>query len=111
MPLAEAQRAIAADWTAAYGRYLTGQQDWTSKPRRPGLPAASAETPSHTPPAGMTCPDDKLVWVNTRSGTRHFQGDQYFGNTKRGKFICEHDADEEDDRRSMAIMAAGPTAQ
>jgi hypothetical protein len=87
MPLADAQRAMAADWTAAYGRYVTGRQDWTSKPRRSGLPAASAENPSRTPPAGMTCPDDKLVWVNTRSGARHFQGD----------------ADEEGDRRTMPI--------
>jgi hypothetical protein len=103
MPLADAQRAMAADWTAAYGRYVTGRQDGTFKPRRPGLPAASAQTPSRTPPAGMTCPDDKLVWVNTRSGARHFQGDRYFGSTKRGRFICERDADEEGDRRTMPI--------
>ena len=31
-----------------------------------GFPAAYAQTPSHTPPAAMKCPDDKLVWVNTR---------------------------------------------
>jgi hypothetical protein len=80
MPLADAQRAMATDWAAAR------------------LPAASAQTPSHTPPAGMMCPGDKLVWVNTRSGVYHFQGECYFGSTKRGKFICERDADKECDR-------------
>jgi hypothetical protein len=61
----------------------------TRKPRCPGLPAAYAQTPSHTPPAGMTCLGDKLVWVNTRSGVHHFQGERYFGSMKQGKFICE----------------------
>jgi hypothetical protein len=59
---------------------------------------AVAQTPNHTPPAGMTCPSDKLVWVNTRSHIYHFQGERYFGSTKQGKFICERDADKEGDR-------------
>jgi hypothetical protein len=63
-----------------------------------GLSAAQAQTPYHAPPAGMTCPGDKLVWVNTHSGVYHFQGERYFGSTKDGKFICEHDADREGDR-------------
>jgi hypothetical protein len=57
-----------------------------------------AQTPSHAPPAGMTCPGDKLVWVNTRSHVYHFQGERYFGSTKEGKFICERAADKEGDR-------------
>lgn len=57
-----------------------------------------AQTPNHAPPAGKTCPGDKLVWVNTRSHIYHFQGERYFGSTKEGKFICEHDADKEGDR-------------
>lgn len=59
---------------------------------------ADAQTPNHTPPAGMTCPGDKLVWVNTRSGIYHFQGERYFGSTKQGKFTCEREADKEGDR-------------
>ena len=59
---------------------------------------AEAQTPNHTPPPGMTCPGDKLVWVNTRSGIYHFQGERYFGSTKQGKFICERKADKEGDR-------------
>jgi hypothetical protein len=46
----------------------------------------------------MTCPGDKLVWVNTQSRVYHFQGERYFGSTKEGKFLCEHDADKEGDR-------------
>jgi hypothetical protein len=102
MLLADAQRMIATDWTAAYERYVTGRRDWTFKPRRVGLRAAYAQTPTHPPPAGMTCPGDKLVWVNTRSGVYHFQGERYFGSTKRGKFICERDADEEGDRPTLS---------
>jgi hypothetical protein len=57
-----------------------------------------AQTPVHNLPAGMSCPGDKVVWVNTRSGVYHFQGERYFGSTQQGKFICEHDADREGDR-------------
>ena len=60
--------------------------------------SAWVQTPVHAPPSGMTCPGDKLVWVNTRSHIYHFQGERYFGSTKDGKFICERDADKEGDR-------------
>jgi hypothetical protein len=46
----------------------------------------------------MTCPGDNLVWVNIRSHVYHFQGDTYFGSTKHGKFMCEHDAEKEGNR-------------
>lgn len=59
---------------------------------------ALAQTPVHTPPPSMTCPGDRLVWVNTRSGVYHFQGERYFGSTKQGRFMCQRDADAEGDR-------------
>jgi hypothetical protein len=43
-------------------------------------------------PAGMSCPGDRLVWVNTPSGVYYFKGQRYFGCTKTGKFQCESDA-------------------
>ena len=46
----------------------------------------------------MTCPGDKVVWVNTRSHIYHFQGERYFGSTKSGRFMCERDADKQGDR-------------
>lgn len=57
-----------------------------------------AQTPNHAPPPGLTCPHDRVVWVNTRSGVYHFQGERYFGSTREGKFLCERTARAEGDR-------------
>ena len=57
-----------------------------------------AQTPTQTPPPQLSCPSDKVVWVNTRSGVYHYQGERYFGSTKEGKFICEKAALREGDR-------------
>jgi hypothetical protein len=46
----------------------------------------------------MSCPGDQVVWVNTRSGIFHFQGERYFGSTQVGKFMCEKAALNEGDR-------------
>jgi hypothetical protein len=62
------------------------------------ITTADAQTPVYVPPAKATCPGDVLVWVNTRSGVYHFQGERYFGSTKQGKFICEKAARAEGDR-------------
>jgi hypothetical protein len=48
--------------------------------------------------AEMSCPGDKVVWVNTKSGIYHFKGERWFGNTQQGKYMCEHAADAEGDR-------------
>jgi hypothetical protein len=57
-----------------------------------------AQTPTHSPPSGLTCPGDQVVWVNINSGVYHYPDERYFGSTKNGKFICEKDALREDDR-------------
>lgn len=36
--------------------------------------------------------DEPRVWVNTSSGIYHCPGSQYYGNTKRGKYLAEADA-------------------
>ena len=59
---------------------------------------AMAQAPQHVLPRDLNCRGDKVVWVNTNSGIYHFQGERYFGSTKRGKFMCEHAADAEGDR-------------
>jgi hypothetical protein len=61
-------------------------------------PAGNAQTPTHAPPPEISCPADKVVWVNTQSGVYHYRGERYFGSTKQGKFICEKDALQEGDR-------------
>jgi hypothetical protein len=60
--------------------------------------SGSAQTPTHTPPPGMTCPGDRIVWVNIPSHIYHFEGERYFGSTKNGKFLCQRAADKEGDR-------------
>jgi hypothetical protein len=58
--------------------------------------AADAQT--QTPPPQLSCPGDRVVWVNTRSGVYHYRGERYFGSTAEGKFICEKAALHEGDR-------------
>jgi hypothetical protein len=48
--------------------------------------------------AQQHCPSDTVVWLNTRSGVYHFQGERYYGNTEQGAFVCERDADTAGDR-------------
>ena len=48
----------------------------------------------------MTCKGDVVVWVNTRSGVYHYQGERYVGSTRTGKFMCEKEARAEGDRPS-----------
>jgi hypothetical protein len=58
----------------------------------------SPQTRSTGGGADMSCPGDKVVWVNTKSGIYHFKGERWFGATKEGKYMCEHAADAEGDR-------------
>ena len=60
---------------------------------------AFAQTICHDPPAGMSCPGDRLVWCNTPSGVYHFQGERYFGYTKAGKFAKDEEQTEMMKRR------------
>jgi hypothetical protein len=59
---------------------------------------ALAQTPRHIPPTALTCPGDRTVWVNTRSGVYHYQGERYYGSTKEGQFECERQAKAEGNR-------------
>ena len=38
------------------------------------------------------CPADVVVWVNTPSRIYHYSGTRYYGNTRRGAYMCEADA-------------------
>ncbi len=49
-----------------------------------GQYATEAEAKSH-------CPDDTVVWANTRSKVYHFAGSRTYGKTKAGAYMCERD--------------------
>lgn len=66
------------------------------------LPVASA-APTAAHPAGsptMNCPGDQVVWVNTRTGIYHLQGERWFGRTRQGKYECEKAANSDGDRET-----------
>ena len=44
------------------------------------------------------CPNDTVVWVNTRTGVYHFAGERWYGNTSQGTYECRQDANAEGDR-------------
>ncbi len=44
------------------------------------------------------CPNDTVVWVNTRTGVYHFKGERWYGGTKQGCYECRKEADAEGDR-------------
>jgi hypothetical protein len=44
------------------------------------------------------CPNDTVVWVNTKTGIYHLKGERWYGATKEGAFVCRKEADAEGDR-------------
>lgn len=58
-------------------------------------PVAAFAQANATGSATMSCPGDKVVWVNTKSKAEHAQGSKYFGKTKHGKYMCQKAADAE----------------
>lgn len=44
------------------------------------------------------CPNDTVVWLNTRTGIYHFRGERWYGRTKEGAYVCEKEADDSGDR-------------
>lgn len=42
--------------------------------------------------ARARCPTDTVVWVNTPTGIYHYSGTRYYGQTRRGAYMCEADA-------------------
>jgi hypothetical protein len=48
--------------------------------------------------AKQHCPNDTVVWVNTKTGVYHLKGERWYGRTKEGAYVCRKEADAEGDR-------------
>jgi hypothetical protein len=58
-----------------------------------GAPAArGAGTSASAQQVQYRCPGATVVWVNEKSHIYHFPGTRDYGNTKRGAYMCEADA-------------------
>ena len=55
-------------------------------------PATAAGASASAQQAQYRCPGATLVWVNEKSHIYHFPGTHDYGNTKRGAYMCEADA-------------------
>ena len=59
----------------------------------PSDKAASKSMATKTAPTeARVAPAKGMVWVNTKSGVFHHEGDRWYGKTKEGKFMTEADA-------------------
>jgi hypothetical protein len=62
-------------------------------PANYGAPAPTAAGSSASAQqAQYRCPGATVVWVNEKSHIYHFPGTHDYGNTKRGEYMCEADA-------------------
>jgi hypothetical protein len=48
--------------------------------------------------AKQHCPNDQVVWLNTKTGVYHLKGERWYGATKDGVYVCRKEADAEGDR-------------
>jgi len=63
-------------------------------PAKSSSPSAGKATESakSSPSQAQVPPEKGMVWVNTKSGVFHYEGDRWYGKTKDGKFMTEADA-------------------
>jgi hypothetical protein len=66
----------------------------TPPPAKSSSPSAAKATESakSSPTQAQVPPEKGMVWVNTKSGVFHYEGDRWYGKTKEGKFMTEADA-------------------
>jgi hypothetical protein len=55
-------------------------------------PSSAAPAKSVAAPASQGTPGPGTVWVNLESGVYHYEGSQFYGKTKSGKYMSEADA-------------------
>ena len=55
-------------------------------------PAYALEQFNTEAKAQQHCHTDTVVWLNLPSMIWHYKGQRYYGNTKRGAYVCEKEA-------------------
>ena len=82
-------------------------QATVAPPASPHVTPAYGTDPEHrhqayaTASYGISCPRDRVVWVNTRSGVYHSESERWFGRTRQGQYECEKQALAEGDRETL----------
>ena len=71
-------------------------------PTRPMARPTGAGQFSTESEAKARCPNDTVVWVNTKSHIYHYPGTRSYGTTKQGAYMCEADAAAAGDRASKS---------
>jgi hypothetical protein len=49
---------------------------------------------------GISCPGDRVVWVNAKTGVYHLEGERWFGRTAAEQYECEKAAKADGDRET-----------
>jgi hypothetical protein len=62
------------------------------------FPAAGQTLYKSSEMAQAKCPNDTVVWLNTRTSVYHFAGERWDGKTEEGAYVCEKQADNAGDR-------------
>jgi hypothetical protein len=47
--------------------------------------------------AKQACPNDIVVWLNTKTGYYHYKGQPWYATTTVGAFVCKAEADQAGD--------------
>jgi hypothetical protein len=65
----------------------------------PAVALAAGQPPLFTSEeqARQACPNDIVVWLNTKSGFYHYKGQPWYATTTVGAYVCKAEADQAGD--------------